>query len=310
MNAHLTVRGRRLALATALTACVIPIGRPWPPRPRPRSPGATVSMAGTAKAQTVRYGKTVSIAGRVAPGGSGRAVRLEYAAGKGGYRQVAASRTAADGSYSFTPAPAVLGLLPRRGRRRRHQRRTADDRRGQLAGRAARHVAGHSPRERARQAAARPGGRRVRLQLRTRGGWRTVDRDADGPARALPRVVQAAPAGATACACVRRRPWPPPPSDRLAQASGSTGPATRPGTARACTATHGLRRHALPRARSAWRTSRCRAAPRSRSATAAGRSPCAVVDRGPYVGGREWDLTAATKARLGFGWTGTVWSTR
>lgn len=31
-----------------------------------------------------------------------------------------------------------------------------------------------------------------------------------------------------------------------------------------------------------------------------------VIDRGPYVGGREFDLTAATKARLGFGSTGTV----
>ncbi len=35
-----------------------------------------------------------------------------------------------------------------------------------------------------------------------------------------------------------------------------------------------------------------------------------VVDRGPYVGGRDFDLTAATKARLGFGSTGTVLSTR
>jgi peptidoglycan lytic transglycosylase len=32
-----------------------------------------------------------------------------------------------------------------------------------------------------------------------------------------------------------------------------------------------------------------------------------VVDRGPYVGGREFDLTAATKQRLGFGSVGTVW---
>jgi len=31
-----------------------------------------------------------------------------------------------------------------------------------------------------------------------------------------------------------------------------------------------------------------------------------VVDRGPYVGGREFDLTQATKQRLGFGSTGTV----
>jgi len=35
-----------------------------------------------------------------------------------------------------------------------------------------------------------------------------------------------------------------------------------------------------------------------------------VVDRGPYVGGREWDLTGATARRLGFEGVGVVWSTR
>jgi hypothetical protein len=35
-----------------------------------------------------------------------------------------------------------------------------------------------------------------------------------------------------------------------------------------------------------------------------------VIDRGPYVGGREYDLTEATKAALGFGDTGRLWSTR
>ena len=35
-----------------------------------------------------------------------------------------------------------------------------------------------------------------------------------------------------------------------------------------------------------------------------------VIDRGPYVGGREFDLTQATKQRLGFGSTGYVLSTR
>jgi hypothetical protein len=34
-----------------------------------------------------------------------------------------------------------------------------------------------------------------------------------------------------------------------------------------------------------------------------------VVDRGPYVAGREFDLTEATKHALGFGDTGDVWST-
>ena len=35
-----------------------------------------------------------------------------------------------------------------------------------------------------------------------------------------------------------------------------------------------------------------------------------VVDRGPYVAGREFDLTEATKDALGFDGTGEVWSTR
>ena len=33
-----------------------------------------------------------------------------------------------------------------------------------------------------------------------------------------------------------------------------------------------------------------------------------VIDRGPYSGGREYDLTAETKNRLHFGSTGTLWS--
>jgi hypothetical protein len=35
-----------------------------------------------------------------------------------------------------------------------------------------------------------------------------------------------------------------------------------------------------------------------------------VIDRGPYAGAREFDLTAATKIKLGFGSTGVVMTTR
>jgi rare lipoprotein A len=39
-----------------------------------------------------------------------------------------------------------------------------------------------------------------------------------------------------------------------------------------------------------------------------GRSICVpVIDRGPFVAGREFDLTEATKLALGFGDTGEVW---
>jgi len=34
-----------------------------------------------------------------------------------------------------------------------------------------------------------------------------------------------------------------------------------------------------------------------------------VIDRGPYVGGREWDLTGATARALGFDGVGTIWTT-
>lgn len=35
-----------------------------------------------------------------------------------------------------------------------------------------------------------------------------------------------------------------------------------------------------------------------------------VIDRGPYVAGRDYDLTAATRNRLGFGDVGTIWTNR
>ncbi|HET6869651.1 MAG TPA: septal ring lytic transglycosylase RlpA family protein [Solirubrobacteraceae bacterium] len=42
-----------------------------------------------------------------------------------------------------------------------------------------------------------------------------------------------------------------------------------------------------------------------------GRSVTATVDdRGPFVGGRDWDLNQNTASRLGFGGVGTVWSSQ
>lgn len=35
-----------------------------------------------------------------------------------------------------------------------------------------------------------------------------------------------------------------------------------------------------------------------------------VIDRGPFVAGREWDLTSGLKNKLGFGSTGAVYTTR
>jgi len=47
------------------------------------------------------------------------------------------------------------------------------------------------------------------------------------------------------------------------------------------------------------------------SLSSGGRTVQAVVDdRGPYVGGRTWDLNQNTAAALGFGGVGMVWSSR
>jgi hypothetical protein len=47
------------------------------------------------------------------------------------------------------------------------------------------------------------------------------------------------------------------------------------------------------------------------SFSSGGRTVQAVVDdRGPYVGGRTWDLNQNTASALGFGGVGTVWSSR
>jgi rare lipoprotein A (peptidoglycan hydrolase) len=42
-----------------------------------------------------------------------------------------------------------------------------------------------------------------------------------------------------------------------------------------------------------------------------GRTVTATVDdRGPYVGGRDWDLNQTTAGALGFGGVGQVWSSQ
>ncbi len=274
------------------------------------SPGATVSIAGSAKSQTVRYGGTVAIAGRVLPGTSGRAVRLEHAPGRSGYRQVATSRTTADGSYRFTVRPRSSGSY----RAVADGAATSTARRitvvAAVAGRSARHVLGTRPvRVRGKLLPAQAQ-RLIKLQVLTRRGWRTVDRERTGRSGRFSATFRPRRAGAyrlrvrfsgdrTAAAA----------TDRLAKVR-----VYRPGHAswygpglygnslgcggRLSQGTLGVAHKSLPCG------SRVTFRYRGRSVTVR------VVDRGPYVGGREWDLTAATKAKLGFGSTGTVWSTR
>ena len=179
-----------------------------------------------------------------------------------------------------------------------------------VAGRVTRHVRhGGGVRVRGR---LRPSlrGRLVRVQLRSRRGWRTVDRVRTrrggrfvgrwrpariGSYRLRVRFGGDAVAAAAGDRLPRVRVY------RAAHASWY-GPGLY-GNSTACGgALTGDRLGVAHR----WLPCGTRVTFRYRGRSATVR----VIDRGPFAAGREWDLTAATKARLGFGDVGVVWSTR
>ncbi len=150
-------------------------------------------------------------------------------------------------------------------------------------------------------------GRVVRLQALTPRGWRTLATDTAGrrgrfrvryvPSRVGSRLVRLAVAGAGGERTARRRLGR---LDvyRLAGASWYGGGGTLACGGELTSSTLGVANKTLP----------CGTQVTLRYD---GRTvTVAVVDRGPYVEGREFDLTEATRRALGFGDTGDVWSTR
>ena len=150
-------------------------------------------------------------------------------------------------------------------------------------------------------------GRLVELQRHTRRGWRTISRR---PTRARGafvlrytprhlltervRVLFAGDAGALPTA----RPVGVLSSYRLAGASWYGGGGGLACGGRLTASTLGVANKTLP----------CGTLVTIRYGGHSVRVP--VVDRGPYVAGRDFDLTEATKRALGFDGVGEVWSTR
>ena len=316
MRTHLTVRGRGLPPALS-AACMILVGGGLAPAVLAGSPGAaeasggTISIAGAEGSQKVRYGRRVSIKGFVAPRVAGRAVRLEHAPGGARFRAVASATTARDGSYSFhvkaTRSGAYRTVGPA-GAAASAERQVVVI--AKLAARSTRHLLGGGRIRVRGRLLPRLRGRALRLQLRTRGGWRTVDRTRTGSGGRFRASFKPRRVGIYRLR-VRF------PGDRTAAAAGDRlrrvyvyraghaswyGPGLW-GNGTACggalTAGRlGVANKSLPcGTRVTFRY-------RGRSVTVP------VIDRGPFAGGREWDLTAATKRRLGFGQLGVVWSTR
>jgi rare lipoprotein A len=290
-----------------LTACLGLTGTAYAATNGDAEGGVTMARAG--QADRVPYGRTLRLDGRVAaaPGGD---VRLEHAPRGEGWQPVAQTQSASDGSYSFDVRAERSGAF-----RAVSASGASEPRRvtvaARIAGRSSRHVRlGEKVRVRGAVKPAR-GGRLVRLKQRVDGRWRTVDRARTGSGGRFTSTWRAQEAGAYRVKATfagdrdngkasrrlrgRVRVY------RPAQASWY-GPGFY-GRRTACGHTitgsiQGVANKYLPCGTKV--TFRYR----GRTATVP------VIDRGPYAGGREWDLTPATKEKLGFGSTGVVWTTR
>ena len=272
---------------------------------------AAISMADAGKRQKVRYGKRVSISGFVNPRAAGRPVRLEHAPRGRAFRAVSTTTTGTDGAYRFSVKATRSGSF----RATINGSPTATPARSvtvvaRLAGRSRRHVLGARAVAVRGKLLPRVARRAVRLQVRTRRGWKTVDRSRtrrDGRFRAsfkprgagVYRLRVRFPGDSTAAAA----------SDKLRRVhvyrpghASWYGPGLY-GNSTACggalqAGRIGVAHKYLPCGTKV--TFRYR----GRSVTAP------VIDRGPFAAGLDWDLTAATKQKLGFGDVGVVWSTK
>lgn len=307
MKSRMHARGGRLRIAV-LVAGLMTTGTAYAASTPPAQDASTgVTMSGAGDVEKVRYGHEISLSGRTASAGE---VRLEQAPAGHGWRAVATSRSGAGGSYSFSV----------RARRSGAYRAVAGSKASpahrvnvvpRLSGRASRHVnIGRSVRVRG---TLKPGlgGRTIRLQLRSHGGWKTVDRARTGgggrfraswraqrPGSYRLRMRFGGDRGNLAVSrTLRRRANVYRPGAASWYGPGFYGGRTACGyTLNA--SIKGVANKSLPCG------TRVRFRYHRRTTVAK------VIDRGPYAGGREWDLTPATKQALGFGSTGTVWSTR
>ncbi len=290
------------------------------------------SAAGPAQAQsaaaftledgTLRYGQSAVARGALSRSLAGRRVALEFrAAGDAGpWRELAARSVGADGRYRVSgrvprtgalrvsvapPAgAATVAAAPSAERRIRVLARLGVSRK-RLDVRAGRRVS--------TAGVVRPGvaGLRVALQVRRGRRWSTVDRDrtnarggyalADRRRSAFSAPVRLRVSGAGAGVASTTRSLGRLNVYRTAYASWY-GPGLY-GNSLGCggtlgTGTLGVAHKTLP----------CGTKVTLRRGSRSVR--VAVIDRGPYVGGREYDLTAATARRIGFGGHGPVQVTR
>lgn len=303
-----------LALGTTLSATALAFGQTAP------APAPTVPHAPTLHDATLRLGQHADVRGRVALADAGRGIALQYAPRGRRWRPIATAVVGADGRYAFrvpvtrsgalrvalTPEPGAAGAAAADAAPAGRARRIA------VAGRL---VVRHRGRDVEAGAVVhvrgtllpRTRGRHVAVEAGRHGRWRVVAR---ARTRANGHFDARLRAGAPGTRKLRVRFG----GDRgnaETRAGAGTLQAFRAGLASwyglyggalACGGTLGYGTLGV-----AHKTLPCGTKVtvryRGREVTVP------VIDRGPYVGGREWDLTGATARRLGFDGVGVVWTT-
>jgi Lytic transglycolase len=304
-KSRFTARGTGLRLG--LAACMITTGivlvAPSPAAGQAGPPAVTMAESG--ESDRVAYGERVRIEGQATPGS---VVKLEQAPRGESWRSVSQTTASGDGSYAFAVEARRSGEW-----RAVNDAGVASTPRevtvvANLKGRARRRVFGvRSVGVRGRLV---PGvaGRKVRLEVATRGGWKLADRARTRAGGAYSADFRPSESGAYRLRVrfVGDRSYAGN-TDRLprvyvytAGAASWYGPGFY-GNSTACgqTMNAGVKGVASP-----WLPcgTKVRFFYRGRTVTAT------VIDRGPFSGNRSWDLTPATKSALGFGDVGTVWA--
>lgn len=311
-----------LAVGTTLSATALAVAAGGAPAPAPvaKAPAAstTPGAAPTARLQDrrLRYGQDVVVRGRIAAGAHNGSVALQYAPAGRSWRAIETARVRPDGRYRLAAELRATGRV-----RVVAASASAAAEAAQTASRASRvAVAGQLVVKRRSHETRTGGAVRVRgvLLPRTRGHHVTVEGHLGGRWRAVGRTVTRAD-GHFSARVVAQRLGTTKLRVRSAGTNANAGTAAHAGAIRgyraslaswygiyggplACGGTLGYSQMGV-----AHKSLPCGTKVTIRYGGRQVTVP--VIDRGPYVGAREWDLTGATARALGFDGVGTVWTT-
>ncbi len=261
-------------------------------------------MSRAGKTDKVRYGKTLKITGAVAGGIAGVPVRLERSLGGASFASVRQTKTRTGGAYTFkfkARRSASYRAVAQNGAATSGSRKVTVL--AKVVGSARRHVLGTRAVRVKGRLMPRLRGRVIKLQLKKRSGWKTIDTTKTGNRGAFKATFRPRSHGSyrlrvkfagDATAAAGRDYL------RVVRVYKPGGASWYSGGTGACGSLGGMA--------VAHKTLPCGTKVTLRYR---GRSVVATVkDRGPFIAGREWDLTPAVKSALGFGDVGTIWANK